>query len=171
LISKLPNFKLDNVTSLKVESSIREIDENAVDIEDDQEIEKAEQEMLALVKAVALKGQSLLLSAEYKLLKDKGFYITSIIWRSKKTSPPYEIIELDAGFEEPEIGKGFKYNVRGALHFQKGVYTKTLRPVSNEERQKYLSLIEATARDTLAELCKKSKEEIDITEPIKGNNL
>ena len=82
LITKMPNFKFENVTNLSVQSSIKEDDENEFDLEYDQENEEAKQKMIVLVKNVALKGQSLLASDEYKQLKDKGFYITSIIWQA-----------------------------------------------------------------------------------------
>ncbi|MBI5250743.1 MAG: hypothetical protein HY912_14730 [Desulfomonile tiedjei] len=158
LISKLPDFKLDDVTSVKVESNIKEVDENELDLEDDQDAEQAGQEMLALVKNVAFKGQSLLASTEYQQLRAKGFFITSIIWRSKQTISPYFIVEYEAGFEEPDAGRGFKYIVRGAFHFQNREYTKTLRPISPEHKQQLLSLIEQTAHRTLAEIRNKVEE-------------
>lgn len=158
LITRLPGFQLENVTSVKVESNIKEPDQEELQFEDDQETEQARQEMLALVKNVALKGQSLLASAEYQQLKAKGFYITSIIWRSRQTGFPYTIVECEAGFDEPETGKGFKYNVRGALHFQSGEYTKTLRPIPASEKQQFLSFIEQTSHQTLAELREQSEE-------------
>lgn len=72
LISKLPGFKLENVTSVKVETSAFTVNEDEL-IDDDQETEQASQEMLGVVKNVALKGESLLSSPEYQQLKAKGF--------------------------------------------------------------------------------------------------
>jgi hypothetical protein len=152
LISTLKGFKLDNVTSVKVEPIKKEFGEDELDLEDDQNKEQAKQEALALVKNVALKGESLLASEEYQSLQKKGFFITSIIWRSKQTSIPYPIVEFEAAFEEPEAGKGFKYSVRGALNFIDGEYTKTLRPIEAEDKQKFLSLIEQTASAAIAEI-------------------
>ncbi len=169
LISKLPDFNLHDVTSLKVESNVKEVEENELDFDDDQNTELAKQEMIALVKDVALRGKSLLGSSEYQQLKTKGFYITSIIWRSVKKSHPFQIVEFVADFEDPEFCKGFKYNVRGAFHFQRGQYTKTLRPIPPEEKQEFLSLIEQTAHIILAELRDKSAEDT-ATEPINGAN-
>lgn len=154
LISKLKGFKLDNVTSVKVEPIRKELDEDELDLEDDQNKEQAKQEALALVKNVALKGETLLASDEYQSLLKKGFFITAIIWRSKQTSIPYPIVEFEAAFEEPEAGKGFKYSVRGMLNFVDGEYTKTLRPISAEDKEELLSLIEETAAYTIAEIRK-----------------
>lgn len=154
LISKLKGFKLDNVTSVKVEPIKREPEEDELDLEDDQNKEQAKQEALALVRNVALKGETLLASEEYQSLVKKGFFITSIIWRAKETTIPYPIVEFEAAFEEPEDGKGFKYSVRGALNFSEGEYTKTLRPIDAEAKEKLLSLIEQTANATIAEIRK-----------------
>lgn len=169
LITNLPGFRLANVTSVKVESSIKESDESELDIDDDQNAEQARQEMLALVKNVALKGQSLLASKEYKQLRENGFYITAIIWRSTQVTIPYIMVEFEAGFEEPEVGKGFKYNVRHSFHLSEGEYTKTPRPISPEEKQDFLTLIEQTAHKTLATLRKHAENDVAITEvPIDG---
>lgn len=169
LIDKLHGFKLDNVTSLKVESSIKDNDENEFDLEDDQEVEQAKQEMLAVVKDVALRGQSLLASTEYQQLRAKGFYITSIIWRSRQLERPFPIVECEAGFEDPEDGKGFRYNVRGALHFKSGNYTRTLRPISQDDRQRLLSLIEQTAHNSLWGLRRKTVESAPAKQAEGGN--
>lgn len=155
LISKLKGFKLDNVTSVKVEPIKKELGDDELDLEDDQNKEQAKQDALALVKNVALKGETLLASEEYQSLLKKGFFITAIIWRSKQTSIPYPIVEFEAAFDEPEAGKGFKYSVRGALNFAEGEYTKTLRPISAEDREILLSLIEQTASATIVEIRKK----------------
>lgn len=154
LISTLKGFKLDNVTSVKVEPLRKEPEEDEIDLEDDQNKEEAKQEALALVRNVALRGESLLASEEYQSLQKKGFFITSIIWRSRQTSIPYPIVEFEAAFEEPEAGKGFKYSIRGALNFIEADvdYTKTLRPIEAEEKQKLLSLIEQTASAVIAQI-------------------
>lgn len=155
LISSLPGFKLDNVTSVKVEPISKDGNDDALDLEDDQDMEQAKQEALALVKKVALAGESLLASDEYQALQNKGFFITSIIWRAKQTTIPYPIVEFDAAFEEPHAGKGFKYSVRGALNFVGGEYTQTLRPILDGDKQKFLSLIEQTAANVIVNLRKK----------------
>lgn len=155
LISKLEGFRLDNVTSVKVEPIKKEIDEDELDLEDDQNKEQAKQEALALVKNVALKGETLLASDEYQSLLKKGFFITAIIWRSRQTFVPHPIVEFEAAFEESEAGKGFKYSVRGMLNFVEGEYTKTLRPISADDKERFLSLIEKTASATIAEIRKK----------------
>lgn len=174
LISNLKDFQLSNVTSVKVEKLRQVQAEEELDLEDDQDTQLAKQEALELVKNVALKGETLLASEEYQSLSKKGFFITSIIWRSKPTvSKPtvsksvvsksvvskLAIIEFEAAFDEPFLGKGFKYFVRGAYNMVDKEYTKTVRPVEVEDKAKYLSLIEETAASTIAALRKKVEAE------------
>lgn len=159
LISDLKGFSLKNVTSVKVERLKQDPDEGELQLEDDQESEEAKQEALALVKKVALKGETLLASEEYQSLAKKGFFITSIIWRSMLAKYPYPMIEFEAAFEEPVAGKGFKYFVRGAYNVVDKQYTKTIRPVDAEDKEKYLSIIEDTAANTIKELRKKAQAE------------
>lgn len=159
LISDLKGFSLKNVTSVKVERLKQGPEEGELELEDDQDSEEAKQEALALVKKVALKGETLLASEEYQSFAKKGFFITSIIWRSMLAKPPYPMIEFEAAFEEPIIGKGFKYFVRGAYNVVDKQYTKTIRPVEIEDKEKYLSIIEETAANAIEELRKKAQAE------------
>lgn len=161
LISDLKGFSLKNVTSVKVERLRQEPEEGELQLEDDQESEEAKQEALALVKKVALKGETLLASEEYQSLAKKGFFITAIIWRSMLTKQPYPMIEFEAAFDEPMAGKGFKYFVRGAYNVVDKQYTKTIRPVDTENKEKYLSIIEDTAANTIKELRKKAQAEAE----------
>lgn len=160
LISDLYGFSLKNVTSVKVERLKLEPEEGELDLDDDQETEEAKQEALALVKKVALKGETLLASEEYQSLAKKGFFITSIIWRSMLKKSPCPMIEFEAAFEEPILGKGFKYFVRGAYNVVDKQYTKTIRPVDPAEKEHYLALIENTASSTIKELRKKAQAEV-----------
>jgi len=165
LISDLKGFSLKNVTSVKVERLKQEFEEGELDLDDDQDTEEAKQEALALVKKVALKGETLLASEEYQSLSKKGFFITSIIWRSMLTKAPCPMIEFEAAFEEPVLGKGFKYFVRGGYNVVDKQYTKTIRPVDAEEKDKYLSIIEDTAAKTIKELRKKAQAEAKDGQP------
>lgn len=164
LISTLVGFKLDNVTSVKVERMKNEKATDELELEDDQNTEEAKQEALALIRNVALRGDSLLASEEYQSLQKKGFFITSIIWRSKQMTVPYPVIEFEAAFEEPEVGKGFKYSVRGALNFVEGEYTKTLRPIEQEVKQKLVFLIERTANGVISKIREEAAASADFSQ-------
>jgi len=152
LISELPGHKLNGVTNLKIAPSARpEGDVDATDLDED-EREEASREMLVIVRSMALSGENLIASKEYQSLRSRGFYITSITWKTQQTANPYDAPHLHAEFEDGEVGKGFKYSVKGAYRFQEGSYTKTVRPVDDTEREKLYELVEATARKILLDM-------------------
>ncbi|APW35963.1 hypothetical protein RD110_01005 [Rhodoferax koreense] len=159
LISTLDGFKLKNVMNLRVSSNLSEQgeDDEALDLEDVEESE-ARAEMFAVVHSMALSGQNLVQSQEYKDLTARGFYITSISWRSEQDANPPDIVQFEAGFQDRKLGTGFKYNVQGAFRAHKGAHRKTIAPVGDTEKAKLLGLIETTARKVLVELIAEDAE-------------
>lgn len=158
LISSLNGFKLKNVMSLRVSSHRSEEgeDDEALDLEDVDESE-ARAEMFAVVHSMALSGQNLVQSQEYKELTARGFYITSISWRSERDGNPPDIIQFDAGFQDRRLGTGFRYNIQGAFRAYKGAHRKSIAHVEGTERSNLLGLLESTARRVLAELVAETK--------------
>lgn len=159
LITRMAGYELQDVTNVRVQSGGQQTAESeAEEDEEGDEQDKAieSRRMLAVVENVALHGQVLLASSEYQLLRKKGFYITSITWKSKQTSTPYNVLEFDAGFEEPKDGRGFRYNVRGLYRNRDGEFTKTLRGLSDEHKESVFPLIEKAALSVLSELREKS---------------
>jgi hypothetical protein len=159
LITSIPGYRMENVTDVKVESKLHDYPppddlEEGDDEADETTLEEkaAERAMLSVVENIALKGQGLLSSPEYQQLKEKGFFITNIVWKSRQLDHPYHIIEFDAGFDEPREGKGFKYNVRGVYRYVNGVHTATLRQIPKEEKPPFFDLLEQTARQVLSRL-------------------
>lgn len=161
LITKLKGYKLDNVTSIRVDSALPEPldagadddagEDDGLDLDDDQSVELAKEKMLHLVRNIAMKGNSLLSSSEYQDLRDKGFYLSAVIWRSKMDGAQ-TIVEFEAAFEDPEAGRGFKYAARGAFYAGKQGLTKTLRPIPESQKQELLTLIEGAAQSALQKL-------------------
>jgi hypothetical protein len=157
LVSTMTGYDLQDVMNVKVQSGEKS---TAIDDEEEGDSEEsaddnntsAEEQMLSVVENVALHGKALLASAEYQLLRKKGFFITSITWKAKQTDSPYNIVEFDAGFEEPKEGKGFRYNVRGLYRNRDGVYTKTLQPLSDTHKEAIFPIIEQTALIALNDL-------------------
>jgi hypothetical protein len=159
LISTMEDYELSDVMNVKVQSGGKP---KSPPLEDDEKNgeEQADaaitERMLAVVEDVALHGKALLVSAEYQLLKDKGFFITSITWKAQQTKSPFNIVEFDAGFEEPEEGRGFRYNVRGLYRNRDGQFTKTMQPLSAAHKEEIFPIIERTALHVLDELRKKA---------------
>lgn len=152
LISELPGHRLYGVTNLKIAPSLRPEDELDEDDLDEDVRAEASEELLVIVRSMALSGENLIASKEYLSLKERGFYITSITWKTRQTSIPYDIPHLHAEFEDGENGKSFKYSVKGAYRFQEGDYTKTARPVDDGERESLYQLVESAARTILLDM-------------------
>jgi len=153
LISQLPGFKLRNVMNLKV-SSLRRGDENDGNLGLDIDIEENEagMEMFAVVHSMALSGQNLVQSKEYKELSQRGFYITHISWKSEQIQNPPNIVRFEAGFEDRQNCIGFRYGVQGEFKYHKGTHRKTMTAVELADRSRYFSLIEKTALELQNEL-------------------
>jgi hypothetical protein len=94
LIGGLPKFELIDVTSVRVKSvDFPSLDDSEAEEESDPQFQdqdaqppgessEASDEVKALVRDVALRGSSVLLSSQYKDLREGGFYIVSIRWHS-----------------------------------------------------------------------------------------
>jgi len=149
LISEMPSFTFRNVTRVRVDSlQLMPGD----DPDEDPDKEEAAAEMLALVHQVALSGQSLLASGVYQELRERGFFITSIVWDARQ-SESLSDFQFEAAFDEPRAGTGFRYNVRGVRrHEGGGQYTKTLRPVEKDEKFFLFEILENTASKIRDEL-------------------
>jgi hypothetical protein len=155
LISSMPGLRLWTVTSLKVQKKLGDDEPN--DLENEHEHAAEEREMLGVVESVALRGQALHTSPEYQEFRERGFYIASIIWRSEQDSPPHYLIEFEAGFEDPETCKVFRYKLRGVYHKHKDKHAKTLKAPEPSDRVLWLGLIESTSHVAL----KRVRETVD----------
>ncbi|WP_010099873.1 hypothetical protein [Verminephrobacter aporrectodeae] len=160
LISSFPGYKLKNVMRLKVSSlQVKDEDEeDSLDLEEDLE-DGAAQEMFAAVHSMALSGENLVQSQEYKDLTARGFFITAITWRSEHEREPNDIIQFDAGFESRKAGTGFRYQVQGAFRAHKGTHRTSIVHVKDAEKSKLFFLIENTARKVLDDLLREAADD------------
>jgi len=143
LIRKVPGFTLDDVTHVQVDLGDPTIDE--ADILEDSEDEKkaVEEEITGVVKDIALHGKSLHLSEEYKRLKEKGFFLTSIHWAARRNVLPHEIVQFDAGFDDPAAGVGYRYGVRTwRVPLESGQLPKSWTTIPAEEKARLSSLLQ-----------------------------
>jgi hypothetical protein len=150
LISSLPHFPMLTVSRLRVAHADIPDADSGIDLEEDDTAAEAAQQMLSVVRNVALTGENLVASPMYKDLREQGFYVTSITWRARQDVIPFTIVECDAGFEDKQAAKKFRYSVHGALRFKNAAYTKNLQSVNDGERAAVLAMIEQTARIVLA---------------------
>lgn len=119
---------------------------------DDLEDAEAKEEMISFVENIALRSKVLLGAEEYQHLRNKGFYVTRVRWKAQQKNDPFDVIEFEAGFDQPREGTGFRYNPRGAYRNRNGRLTSTIRALTKEERGLLLALLEQTARSILTTL-------------------
>lgn len=172
LISKMDGLNLEGVTSIRVASgdiipspiddidlSLEEDDDEAsleedslVDTEQDDATAEESAQMLSAVHRMVLDGKGLEASEEYQNLTQKGYFITSITWTAKETSPPYNKISMMAGFEDPEECTSYRYSIKGVYKLRNHYYTKTIRPPSADEKKAYIESIEKHSKAILDQL-------------------
>jgi hypothetical protein len=149
LISRIAGYKLQNVTNIRV-ARWMESDSGSIDLEET-ELDVRD-EMLAVVKSVVMHGQNLVASEQYQKLREDGFFITSITWRSVQLQAPNDLVQFDAGFDDGLTGTGFKYGVRYAHRLSNGEYAKNLKAVPESRKPSLFALIEKTAASVVESL-------------------
>lgn len=149
LMRRMDGYRADTVTRLKV-ASLNSSETEDADAEE--LIEGASAEMLHLVKNVALSGQNLLASPQYRQLTESGFFITSMTWRASQKAEPFDKIQFDISFEDGEAGTGFRYLVRIAQKSTRDTYPQNFRLPSDGRKKELFQTIEQTAHKTLVDL-------------------
>jgi hypothetical protein len=143
LIKRVPGFKLEDVTHVQVDFGEALPDD--ADLLEDAENEKkaAEEEIAGVVKDIALHGTAIHLSEEYKRLKEKGFYLTSVQWSGRRTDSPHHIVHFDAGFDDPAAGVGYRYGVRTwRVPLESGMYAKSWTTIPADEKVRLSGLLQ-----------------------------
>ena len=143
LIANLQGFDIVDVARVKAARAEKTGREAQVDDDEEEEGDDASEQMLGIVKSMALEGRSILSSPQYQAMREQGFFITSITWSSKRIAPPHEIVDFYAGFEEPLRGRYFRYSVLGWRTVRRsGDYIKGPKAPPPEEKKNLLNLIE-----------------------------
>ncbi len=153
LISDLPEFRLRNVTSIRIAKFPIENIEEDFDLEDP-EFESETGSLLAIVQNVVFSGENLTTSPEYQELLHRGFYITGIRWQSQQETAPFHLLQFEAQFEDTENCKDFKYDVRYCPRSSRNTYSMKFKRFQNEDAGYFLELIENIAQENFLTLTK-----------------
>jgi hypothetical protein len=167
LIRKVPGFTLDDVTHVQVDFGNPVPDD--ADLLEDAEDEKkaAEEEIVGVVRDIALHGKALHLSEEYKRLKEKGFFLTSIHWAGRRNASPHEIVQFDAGFDNPAAGVGYRYGVRTwRVPLESGQLPKSWTTIPAEEKAQLSSLLQHASMAVYLEIKKEFNQANSNGEPL-----
>lgn len=105
------------------------------------------------ISKASLKGQGVLHSEELKLLQDKGFYISKIIWTARGHTSDSDLYEFEAQFSLPDSCAEFTYLPRGFYRNLDGMgFAQSRTGLPGVEEYRFGQLIESAARATLDKL-------------------
>jgi hypothetical protein len=164
LIKSVPGFSLEDVTHVQIDlKNTPEIDEPELTDEAVDQRKAVEEEVKGIVKDIALNGTSIHTSDEYRRLKDQGYFLTSIQWSARRKTSPYEIVQLDAGFDDPFAGVGYKYGVRTwKIAYESGQYAKNWATIPADEKVRLSSLLQQASMTVFMKI-KKDFRDIQAT--------
>jgi hypothetical protein len=161
LIRSLSGFELVDVTHVRV-SRLKDADTKDIDINEIdtlEEIEQTEEVLTGHVNKAALDGIGLLNSPEYQNLKEKGFFISSLVWKSQENAGSGKRVVFEASFDNPEDFTNFVYNVKGYYKQTEEGFTITRVPFNEFEKPPYNKLVEDAAKKALAECNEKIRKQ------------
>jgi hypothetical protein len=147
LINSIQGYNLENVSKVKLSSK------DSISDDEMEEVEGLEDAATCFIKKASYDGDNLLNSPEYKQLEKKGYFITCIKWVSLEKGKNPNKIEMEALFDQPEKGSGYKYSVKGIYKLKNAGYTQ-LRPVQEDEETPLLSKIETASNKIFQEIIK-----------------
>lgn len=116
---EVPSFSTDPLPLPQVAEkggtySVNGEDEGVDDEPTDAEAEaEAQEELRGEVQRVALQGDGLLVSDEYKRLTAAGFFVSHAVWQSVEKASRGLKVEFEAQFGDAAQGLGFSYTVLG----------------------------------------------------------
>ena len=144
LMKSVPGFALEDVTQVQVDRKHQGQSADAEDSDEAEDEKKAvEEEIKGIVKDIALRGTSLHISDEYRRLKEQGYFLTSLQWSARRKNSPFEVVQFDAGFDDPIAGVGYRYGVRTwKLALESGMYAKNWATIPADEKTKLSSLLQ-----------------------------
>lgn len=151
VMGKMEGYRADTAIRLKVASAAYDTD-NLHDDLDEEAIENAADEMLHLVENVALSGENLLASPQYRQLAESGFFMTSITWRATQIDEPRDRVHFEVSFENGKSGTGFRYLARIASRSSRETYPQNFKLPSEARKKELFNTIEAAAHLALETL-------------------
>ena len=160
LMKSVPGFALQDVTQVQVDRKHQDETDNTDEADDTEDEKKAvEEEIKGIVKDIALRGTSLHTSDEYRRLREQGYFLTSLQWSARRKNSPFEIVQFDAGFDDPFAGVGYRYGVRTwKLALESGMYAKSWATIPAEDKVKLSSLLQQASMTVFLAIKKESQQ-------------
>lgn len=156
LMNGVASHKLQTVTAVKVAT----FDKAPKDDEFDDVVGEVTPELLAVVNNVALGGENVVMTDEFRQLAARGFFIVAVTWRSIQEEEPRDLIRFSVSFDDPVGGRGIKYAVRFAKRIDGDRFAASFKRLSEIRESSLFGSLEAAASQSLSELiAKKSSDE------------
>ena len=162
LMYKMEEFSLHDIVYLDVDIINKQMAEDDEDEEgagadrDDEhlkEMTKEAKDLIGIVSKASLHGTNLLVSNEYKQMKDRGFFISHCVWKSSHDVADGKLVEFHAQFADSANGKDFKFSIRGIYNrFKNGDFQKTKCMPSDEQLSFYLDVLEEAAKEAFTKI-------------------
>lgn len=173
LASEFPDSTLNDVLRVRLQGSgpsraaeredDDEEDEDGIDL--DGGIAKTEEMVAGVLRGAALSGQDLFGTKVFQELRDRGFYITSITWRSRLQETGNPIVEFNAEFEDVEACKSFRYSANTwRIRRSTGEYNESFTSTPPLKREELLRSLQSFAMSTMQSIAAKAK----VPEPVIG---
>lgn len=170
LMRNIPGFALEDVTQVQVDRKDQQQTEDTDESDEADEEKKAiEEEIKGIVKDIALRGTSLHTSDEYRRLKEQGYFLTSLQWSARRKNSPFEIVQFDAGFDDPFAGTGYRYGVRTwKLALGNGMSAKSWTTIPADEKTKLSSLLQQASMSVFVAIKKEFEQKSGVAngEPL-----
>ncbi|HWR17215.1 MAG TPA: hypothetical protein VN577_20470 [Terriglobales bacterium] len=176
LCSGLPNATLNDVVRVKLQSTNKGTsDGDEADEEDEEEdinldigVTKTEEVVAGVLRAAALNGQDLFGTSVFQELREKGFYLTSVTWRSRLQEPGNPIVEFNADFEDSENCRMFTYTANTwKIRRTTGEYNESFTSIPADKKADLLKMLHRFALSTMHEVAKEQAS--SSQSPAKAN--
>ena len=131
LINSIDNCTLSDVVKVSVNK------EDGFDEEED---------MIEVITNASFKGNGLLHTDEYQKLKEREYFITSILWQSVENRQNGDKIEFEASLVISKECEELTFSPKVIFRSNgNGGYTKSRRPLKEEELSQYTKILEKQA--------------------------
>lgn len=162
---------LESIHGLKTQDVSRVSVQRAKPLETEEGKQEADDEleiMQSQVRGAMLRGGSLITSPEFQMLK-KDFFLCGLEWTSQEAGEKGRMIRFEAGFDDTEHCRGFRYKVKGVIERKKTgdghEFVQTARACTEVENSKFVELLESAchlALDTVEGSASRSDKELAV---------
>ena len=179
LASEFPNSTLNDVLRVKLQASNApspsEPEEDEEEEEDEgnlaAEMTKTEEAVAGILRAAALSGQDLFGTKIFQELRQRGFYITSITWRSRLQETGNPVVEFNAEFENAELCKLFRYSANTwKVRRSTGEYNESFTSIPALKKAELLKAIQRFAMLTMQNIALKTTSAGPLTNESGGDS-